>query len=202
MQAVFAMLRIVGLLILAALLCAVFAFIMLAAMIGGMLHAALDTAKEWVEVIDAMVTDFRRWIVDDIEMIRAMWIGERSGLGPDRSSKAEGLSTRSPSAEHHSRSGDDSDHARHAKGEEGDAKVNQPEQMNRGGSITTGRPSFAIVAQPEEQPPCKRQVAGSIPADGSTDAWLSTVERPLWEREVAGSNPAAPTNINSGAFVG
>ena len=28
----------------------------------------------------------------------------------------------------------------------------------------------------------------------SDGAWLSLVERPLWERNVAGSNPVAPTN--------
>ena len=30
-------------------------------------------------------------------------------------------------------------------------------------------------------------------------AWLSLVERPLWERNVAGSNPVAPTILRSRA---
>ena len=35
----------------------------------------------------------------------------------------------------------------------------------------------------------------ALPGYNVTDgAWLSLVERPLWERNVAGSNPVAPTN--------
>ena len=39
---------------------------------------------------------------------------------------------------------------------------------------------------------------GSTPTSGTTrfGAWLSLVERTVWDREVAGSNPSAPTIVD------
>ena len=34
----------------------------------------------------------------------------------------------------------------------------------------------------------------------SDGAWLSLVERKVWDLDVAGSNPAAPTTLDSTAF--
>lgn len=75
----------------------VIAFVMLAAMLGGALHAIWEAAKKWAEIASAAISDFRVWIAEELHEIRVMWIAEQR-VGASGPAKAEGLSHVSPSA--------------------------------------------------------------------------------------------------------
>ena len=53
--------------------------------------------------------------------------------------------------------------------------------------------TYSSIAQSVERMTVNHDVVGSSPTGGVIGAWLSLVERSVRDREVAGSNPVAPT---------
>ena len=66
------------------------------------------------------------------------------------------------------------------------------------GALPAPPTSSGLVAQSEEQPVVCGKAEGASPFESAIfyRSVAQSSERPAWDREVAGENPAVPTNLN------
>lgn len=98
----------------------IFTVVMMAALVGAVGRAAVECVNEWRAITGSMISDTAHWCRDEIEQMRANWIGERPVLGSVSLAEADGgsafypIPSATPFAVRQ-------DRARIAKGDEGGA---------------------------------------------------------------------------------